>query len=349
MVASSRFPIREPFAGGLEAHTYAFARELYRRGHRVSVFAAPGSDLGFPVGVLDVSPYRPSEAARLDVAAPPTRWMEEHHAYLSLMMRLVDAGDEFDLVLNSSLHHLPIVMAAMLPMPMVTTLHTPPVPWLESAIQVAGGAGTFVAVSGAMARAWAHVVSASPILNGVDPDRWRTGPGGAGAVWSGRLVPEKAPHEAIDAALLTGRPITLAGPAMDHEYFDREIQPRPGSDVNYAGHLHQRQLCELVGSSAVAVVTPRWDEPYGLVAAEAMACGTPVAAYPRRGLTEIVTEPTGRLATATDVEALAAAIDAAATCDRDVVRRYAVETHGLGRMVDQYEALCRAAVMARAA
>jgi len=349
MIASSRFPIREPFAGGLEAHTYSFARELHRRGHRVSVFAAPGSDLGFPVGELDVSAYRPSEAARRDVAAPPARWMEEHHAYLSLMMRLSDAGDEFDLIVNNSLHHLPIAMTQILPMPVVTTLHTPPVPWLESAIDVAGGAGTFVAVSRAMTRAWSHAVSATTILNGVDPDRWRPGPGGEGAVWSGRLVPEKAPHQAIDAALLSGRELTLAGPVLDQQYFDREIRPRLGPRVSYAGHLPQEQLGELVGSSAVAVVTPQWDEPYGLVAAEAMACGTPVAAYARGGLSEIVTEPTGRLAAGADVEALAAAIEGAATCDRDTVRRHAVEVHGLGRMADQYEALFRATVTARAA
>ena len=87
------------------------------------------------------------------MAAPPDLWMEEHHAYLTLMLDLArDGADDFDLVLNNSLHHLPVAMAPSLRIPVVTTLHTPPVPWLESAIDVAGGAGTFVAVSGAMSR-----------------------------------------------------------------------------------------------------------------------------------------------------------------------------------------------------
>jgi glycosyltransferase involved in cell wall biosynthesis len=183
----------------------------------------------------------------------------------------------------------------------------------------------------------------------VDPDRWTPGPGGDHAVWSGRIVPEKAPHEAVDAVRRTGRGITLAGPVLDRPYFEREIRPRLGAQVRYVGHLDQRRLCELVGSSAVAVVTPQWNEPYGLVAAEAMACGTPVAAYARGGLTEIIAPETGRLAESPDVKALAEAVDAAATCDREAVRRHAVEAHGVARMVDEYEALFHAILTARAA
>ena len=80
-----------------------------------------------------------------------------------------------------------------------------------------------------------------------------------------------------------------------------------------------------------------------------MACGTPVAAYGRGGLNEIVTPDSGRLATSPDVAALARAIDAAATCDRGAVRRHAVQAHGLTRMVDEYEALFRRTVAGAAA
>ena len=87
------------------------ARELHRGAHRVSVFAASGSDLGFPVGTLPVSGYREREASRADVAAPPEQWMGEHHAYLHLMMGLVRRRGRFDVIHNNSLHHLPIAMA----------------------------------------------------------------------------------------------------------------------------------------------------------------------------------------------------------------------------------------------
>jgi glycosyltransferase involved in cell wall biosynthesis len=266
------------------------------------------------------------------------------------MMRLARHGaEEFDVVVNNSLHHLPVAMAPTLSVPVVTILHTPPVPWLESAIAVAGGAGTFVSVSAAMGRAWAHAVPTSTILNGVDPTRWALGPGGPGAVWSGRIAPEKAPHQAIEAARLSGRPIVLAGPVMDRLYFDTEIRPRLGPDVTYAGHLDQRALAALVGAAGVALVTPTWDEPFGLVAAEAMLCGTPVAAYARGGLVEVVGPETGRLAASNDAEGLARAIDSAVLLDRTAVRQHAEAVHGLARMVDEYERLFEDVLAAEAA
>jgi glycosyltransferase involved in cell wall biosynthesis len=326
----------------LEAHTHALAGELIRRGHEVTLFAAPGSDPNLGADELDVATFASSEDARSDVASPPECWMQEHHAYLGLMLDLARNGTRrFDLVHNNSLHHLPVAMAQTLDIPLVTTLHTPPIAWLESAARLGPSSNRFVAVSDQMNRAWRHVVDSTTIYNGVDTELWAPGPGGQAAIWCGRIVPEKAPHAAIDAARIANVPLQLAGPVYDQAYFRHQIVPRLGTDVRLLGHASQPELRDAIGRASVALVTPAWEEPYGLVAVEAMSCGTPVAAFARGAMRELVSESTGRLVPADDVAALGRVIHEAAAIPRSEVRATAVARWGLTRMVDQYEALYR--------
>lgn len=353
LVANSRFPIGEPFTGGLESMTWHLARELVRRGHEVAVFAGAGSDPALGATQLGVevlpAPLR-DDQGRHDVDAAPHVQVAEHHAYLSLMLELGgQEGERYDVLHNNSLHYLPVAMARSLPMPVLTTLHTPPQWWLESAVRLDRGAGSFAAVSRHTAAAWSAITPSACVPNGVDVDRWPVGPGGTAAVWSGRIVPEKAPHDAVLAARRAGIPIVLAGPVLDLAYFREAVAPLLGSEATYAGHLDQSDLAALVGGSAVAVVTPAWDEPYGLVAAEALSCGTPVAAYARGGLPEVLTSATGRLATGGDVDMLASAIGDAMTLDRAQCRAHAEAALSLERMVDRYEDLYRQLLRRRVA
>ena len=147
MIAASRFPLKEPFAGGLESLTWHLCRGLRANGIRVSVFAGRGSDPRLGVRELRTRPLDLSAAARQDVAMPPAVWLSEHHAYLQVMLELQRRGD-VDVIHNNSLHHLPVAMAAACRAPMVTTLHTPPTPWLEPAIEIADSPRSrYVAVS----------------------------------------------------------------------------------------------------------------------------------------------------------------------------------------------------------
>jgi glycosyltransferase involved in cell wall biosynthesis len=339
IVASARHPLSEPFAGGLESLTWHLARGLRDRGVRVSLFAGQGSDPRLRAHELAVNPLTLSEPARQDVSMPPEPWLREHHAYLQVMVQLLERSD-VHVVHNNSLHHLPIVMAAAVPTPMLTTLHTPPTPWLESAISIADcPRSRFVAVSAHTASSWRHVVSSDVVPNGVDVQRWLPGPGGQALAWAGRMVPEKAPHLAIAVARESGRRLRLSGPISDRAYFETMVAPALGDDVEYVGHLSQPHLAALFGSSSATLVTPEWDEPYGLVAAESLACGTPVVAFDRGGLAEFVTPEVGVLVPGGDVAGAGAAVAAAARLDRATCRAHALAECSVERMIDRYLSL----------
>lgn len=349
LIAHSRHPLNQPFAGGLESMTWHLARAVHDRGHRVTVFAAPGSESLPGIETFSIEPLVLSAAAHVDPSMPDPQWMAVHHAYLQVMLDLA-RRDDVDVVHNNSLHYLPLVMAATTRAPTLTTLHTPPTPFSESGLALMDRRrASFVAVSRFTARSWAHSVAADVVPNGVDTQAWAPGPGGTDLVWSGRIVPEKAPHLAIAIARRAGVGLQLAGPLSDPVYFAERIEPLLGPDVRYAGHLGRDDLAALVGSSGAALVTPDWDEPYGLVAAEALACGTPVLGFARGGLPEVVDDATGRLVGGGDVAAAAAALPEVLGLSRADCRTRAVEHCSLDVMVERYLARYQALVDGRAA
>ncbi len=341
ILAAARHPISEPFAGGLEAHVYALAQGLAARGHDVVLYGGPGSCAIAQLRVRTLERPQLSAAACADPSMTSVEDVGEHHAYLRLMLEL-GASSEFDVIHNHSLHYLPIAMAEAVKAPILTTLHTPPTPWLESAIQASRGRRniTFAAVSLHTARSWSHLLPAARVVhNGVDLTHWTPGPGDGAPIWFGRITPEKGTHLAIAAAERAGEELNIAGPISDRDYFESAVRPSLGSQIRYLGHLRRAELAAEVGRARLALVTPCWDEPYGLVVMEALACGTPVCGFDRGALGELVDDSCARLVTAGDTVALASALSAGAPLSRSRARARAEQTGSLTRMIDRYERL----------
>lgn len=327
-----KFPIRQPFAGGLEAFTHDVTLGLRARGHAVTLFAKGGSAPELEaVAVPDEEQCRHPSLSSAYVA--------EHHAYLKVMQKIDDYG--FDVIFNNSLHYVPVTMASVIRTPMLTVLHTPPFFEMINALSGDRQTGRFSTMSAANARSWRDVVSQCALIpNGIDLQHWRpVGVVGEHALWSGRLVPDKGAHLAIDAAGKAGIPLRLAGQRVDERYFKEQIEPRLGPGVEYLGHLQRTELALELASAAVALVTPCWDEPFGLVVAEALACGTPVAAFNRGAMADLISDEVGCLVPPNDVAALADAMVVARGKSRSACRTRAEALWNHDLMLDRYEAL----------
>jgi glycosyltransferase involved in cell wall biosynthesis len=347
-----KHPVRQPFSGGLESFTYDITLGLRARGHDVTLFASSNSAPELHhVAILDDENYT-DDGVRGIRADFFREYVDEHRAYMACMQHL--DSQHFDIVFNNSLHYVPLMMASLIATPLLTVLHTPPFFELENAIAGASGRTPlrFATVSHANARSWKKwVPQCEVVANGIDLSLWKptVSPTCESAIWYGRLVPDKGAHLAIDAARLAGLSLDIIGQATDDAYFSAEIAPRLDEHVRYIGHLTRVELIAYLQNASVCLVTPCWDEPFGLVVAESLACGTPVAAFARGAIPDLLTSESGIAVAPDDVIALAAAARSAMALPRGGCRLVAESRWGQEAMFARYETLLQAAAHARVA
>ena len=154
----------------------------------------------------------------------------------------------------------------------------------------------------------------------------------------GRIAPVKGTHLAIAVARKTGIPLKIAGEIqpMFRSYYETEIEPHiDGKFVQYIGEANLEEKNELLGNALAMLFPIQWDEPFGLVMIEAMACGTPVIAMPGGSVPEIVQDGVSGYV-CRDVDEMAARVRQAGQIDPTEIRTYAENTFSIDRMVRQY-------------
>ena len=348
LLAHLRHPIAPPFAGGLEAYTWTLADGLTARGHDVVLFASGDSDPRFgldPVIPIHQERRFPGLEHRGDAA------LRAHldDGYAAACDRIAAGG--FDVLHNNSLSRLPLEPRRLTATPTVTALHVPPYDALRWFVHAgAVPEHRITATSQAHLRAWwpdGAPPGTSVLHNGIDPAAWPYVARGDGSgVWCARIAAVKGAHHAIAAARRAGLPLTLFGPIEEPDYWAAQIAPTLGGAIRYGGHLAGTALATEIGRASVFLFTPCWDEPFGLAAVEAMACGLPVAAFAAGAASEIVGEA-GALAPAGDETALAGAIGHALAIPRTVPQARVLRLFTRDRWLDRCEALYAQVAAAR--
>jgi glycosyltransferase involved in cell wall biosynthesis len=336
--------IREPQLGGSQAFVADLARGVIERGHQVHVYAAAGSqvsgveviDTGVDHRALAPTLYRVSGTEPVGLAAADA-------AFARVYAAIRRTG--YEVVHNHAFDAPAVSLGTSLGAAVVHTLHLPPDRAVAQALRRPPGPGrpAVACVSASQASAWRSVVAVDAILPSYVPTRsipFSTSPGD-GAVFAGRLSPEKGAAEAIAIASAAGIPIELFGDSYDPDYTRERIEPRRG-DPGVAVHaaIPRPALWERMARAAVVLCPSRWAEPFGMVAAEAQACGTPVVAFKRGAFEEVIVDGvTGFLIEPDDLRAAAAAVRAAPRLSRSACREHAERSLDLARTLDAHERL----------
>jgi glycosyltransferase involved in cell wall biosynthesis len=321
LVAPPWLPVPPTGYGGTELVVDGLARGLKELGHDVTLFAA--GDSTCPVTV------RSFHRAALGTGRSRTTAMLAH------VLAAYDAADalEPDIVHDHTI--IGAYIAATMGRKAITTNHNAFDDDANATYRRIANRVPVLALSASHAKHAEGFTPFSAIHHGIDLTQYPQGPGGGGyAAFLGRIAPSKGVHIAIAAAREAGIGLRIAAKiteAAEEEYFRRIIEPQLGDGIEFLGEVGGDAKQRLL-SNATCLLNPiQWDEPFGMVMIEAMACGTPVVSTARGAAPEIIDAGVTGILVDEDRE-LPAAIAKAATLDRSVIRRQAEERFSIQRM-----------------
>lgn len=331
--------------GGIERVVHELTEELVRRGHEVTLFASGDSKTkaklipGWPVHLFKEKMYGES-----------IPWENNIFNLLNISEAYKRASD-FDIIhAHDNEKILSCFFTHLVKTPTLITAHNPlPVPQQKDyyALLTKHQQDNWVTISNAQRRTTDLKLNyVKTIYNGIDVKKFEfNDKPGKYLVWLGRFTVIKGTHLAIEIAKKTGLPLVIAGRIDEtswdnREYFHKKIKPEiDGRQIKYLGEVNEEKI--KLFSNALALLNPiLWEEPFGLTMIEAMACGTPVIAFKRGSVPEIIVDKkTGFIVE--DSEEAIEAIKKLKEIKRSDCRKHVENNFTTKRMVDEYEKIYR--------
>ena len=313
--------------GPWELVTSLLTETLVERGVDVTLFATLDS---ITKGKLNgVAPKGYSEDPSLNAKV----WEALHIAHC------FERAAEFDLIHNQA-DFMPLVFSELVDTPIVTTIHGFSSPSILPAYQRYQDRSAYAAISDSDRAP--SLSYAATIHHGIPIDEFPFDPAGSDdLLFFGRFHSDKGAGDAVRAARAAGRKLVMAGIVQDSDYFAREVAPFIDErNVEYRGVLGGADRVRALGSARAMLHLIGFEEPFGLSVIEAMACGTPVIAYRRGSMPELIVDGVTGFLVGTFDQALAA-IEHIAEISRSACRRHVERHFTVDRMADRYLELYR--------
>jgi glycosyltransferase involved in cell wall biosynthesis len=327
IVSPAWFPVPPTRYGGIEWIIALLADGLVDAGHEVTLFASGDSET--KAELVSVFPEAPSRFIG-------TTLHELHHA-LACFERAAD----FE-VINDHSGPLAAALGGAVTTPVVHTVHGPldtrAGELYEQVARVAPQVG-LISVSLNQRKPRPDLPWVANCHNALDLSAYPVHPHrGDYLLFLGRMSPDKGAHRAIEVAEEVGVSLKLAGKMQDlleQEFFEANVRPHLGADIEYVGEVSHAEKVELLQNARATLFPIRWEEPFGLVMIESMACGTPVIATRRGAVPEVIEH--GRSGIVVDEHTqMGAALPEADALDPLECRRYVEENFSAERMVRDY-------------
>jgi glycosyltransferase involved in cell wall biosynthesis len=335
IVSPPWFPVPPTGYGGIEWIVWLLAEGLTAQGHDVTLFASGDSRTN--ARLVAIYPKAPSE--QIGRSVPDLRHV----------LSALERADEFD-VINDHTGPLGTVLGELVETPVVHTVHGPldgePGEVYEAIGRLAPSVG-LISLSLNQRRPKPDLNWVANVPNALDLEHYPSHPHtGDYLLFIGRMNHEKGAHRAVAVAMELGLPLKLAGKVREpreQAYFEEFIEPHLGNRIEYLGEVNHGRKVELLQNARCTLFPIEWEEPFGLVMIESMACGTPVIAT-RHGAVPEVIEEDGRGGLIVDSwREMPAVLERADEIDPRECRRYAEERFAPERMVADYLAAYEAA------